>query len=332
MAKIRDMIPAFELLQPTSVEGALDLLDEHRDEAWVLAGGLDSFDWFKDRVKRPSVVVDLGGIAEMHGIREVENGLEIGAMTTLTEVVRHPRIRSEWSVLADAAEVVATPQIRNQGTLGGNVAQDTRCWYYRSGWPCYRAGGNTCYAAAPQAMNREHCIMGRNRCVAVNPSDTAPALIAVGAKMIVESSKGPKVYDAEDFFIGPAVDITRMTVMKERDLLTRIHIPSTWANAHFYHEKVRDRGSWDFQLVSVAAAFQKEGDRISAARISVNGVAPYPVRLEVAERIVVGTTGDEAAADAAGEAAIEGARALRHNDYKIAMMRNLVRRAVRSVA
>jgi xanthine dehydrogenase YagS FAD-binding subunit len=332
MAKIRDMIPAFELLQPTSVEAALNLLDEHRGEAWVLAGGLDSFDWFKDRVKRPSVVVDLGGIAEMHGIREVTNGLEIGAMTTLTEVVRHARIRSEWSVVADAAEHVATPQIRNQGTLGGNVSQDTRCWYYRSGWPCYRAGGNTCYAAAPQAMNREHCIMGRSRCVAVNPSDTAPALIAVDAKMIVESSKGPKVYDAEDFFIGPAIDITRMTVMKERDLLTRIHIPSTWANAEFYYEKVRDRGAWDFQLVSVAAAFQKEGDRITAARIAVNGVAPYPVRVEAAERIVVGTTGDEATAAAAGEAAIEGARALRHNDYKIAMMRNLVRRAVRSVA
>ena len=166
----------------------------------------------------------------------------------------------------------------------------------------------------------------------MNPSDTAPALIAVDAKMIVESSGGPKVYDAEDFFIGPAIDITRMTVMKERDLLTRIQIPTTWANAEFYYEKVRDRGSWDFQLVSVAAAFRKEGDRIAAARIAVNGVAPYPVRVEAAERIVTGTTGDEATANAAGDAAIEGARALRHNDYKIAMMRNLVRRAVRSVA
>jgi xanthine dehydrogenase YagS FAD-binding subunit len=332
MAMIRDMIPAFELLQPTSVDAALDLLDEHRGEAWVLAGGLDSFDWFKDRIKRPSVVVDLGGIPELHGIREVSNGVEIGAMATLTEVVRHPRIRSDWSIVANAAEHVATPQIRNQGTLGGNVSQDTRCWYYRSGWPCYRAGGNTCYAAAPQAMNREHCILGRSRCVAVNPSDTAPALIAVDAKMIVESSGGPKVYDAEDFFIGPAIDITRMTVMKERDLLTRIQIPTTWANAEFYYEKVRDRGSWDFQLVSVAAAFRKEGDRIAAARIAVNGVAPYPVRVEAAERIVTGTTGDEATANAAGEAAVEGARALRHNDYKIAMMRNLVRRAVRSVA
>lgn len=332
MAKIRDMIPAFELFQPTTVEGAMDLLDEHRDEAWVLAGGLDSFDWFKDRIKRPSAVIDLGAIPELHGIREIDNGLEIGAMTTLTEMVRHERIRSDYSIVADAAEHVATPQIRNQGTIGGNVAQDTRCWYYRSGWPCYRAGGNTCYAAAPQAMNREHCIMGRSRCVAVNPSDTAPALIAVDAKMIVESATSTNVYDAEDFFIGPAIDITRMTVMKSRDLLTRIQIPAIWANADFYYEKVRDRGSWDFQLVSVAAAFRRNGNTIEEARIAVNGVAPYPVRVEAAERIVAGTTGDEATAQAAGEAAVEGARALRHNDYKIPMMRNLVRRAIRSLA
>ena len=332
MAKIRDMIPAFELLQPTTVEDAMELLDQHRDQAWVLAGGLDTFDWFKDRVKRPQFVVDLGGIPEMTGIREVENGLEIGAMTSLTDIVRDERIRSQYSVVADAAEHVATPQIRNQGTVGGNVSQDTRCWYYRSGWPCYRAGGNTCYAAAPQAMNREHCIIGRSRCVAVNPSDTAPALIAVDAKMIVENNGGPSVYDAEDFFIGPSIDITRMTVMKPRDLLTRIQIPAAWANAEFYDEKIRDRGSWDFQLVSVAAAFRKSGDTIVEARIAVNGVAPYPVRIEAAERIVAGTTGDEATANEAGEAAIEGAKALKHNDYKIPMMRNLVRRAVRSVA
>ncbi|MDA0329909.1 MAG: xanthine dehydrogenase family protein subunit M [Gemmatimonadetes bacterium] len=332
MAKIRDMIPAFELLQPTTIEAAIDLLDEHRSGAWVLAGGLDSFDWFKDRIKRPSAVIDLGGIPELTGIRDAEGGLEIGAMTTLTSIVRHPRIRSEYSIVADAAEHVATPQIRNQGTMGGNLAQDTRCWYYRSGWPCYRAGGNTCYASAPQAMNREHCIMGRSRCVAVNPSDTAPALIAVDAKMIVENTSGPKVYDAEDFFIGPSIDITRMTVMKPRDLLTRVHIPAAWANAEFYYEKVRDRGSWDFQLVSIAAAFRMSGGTIEEARIAVNGVAPYPVRLDAVERLVAGTSGDEATANRAGDLAIAGARALRHNDYKIPMMRNLVRRAVGSVA
>jgi xanthine dehydrogenase YagS FAD-binding subunit len=331
MAIIRDMIPAFDLFQPTTVDDAIALLDEHGSEAWVLAGGLDSYDWFKDRIKRPKVVVDLGGIEELTGISDAQGGLEIGAMTTLTEIVNHARVRSEYSLLETSAEHVATPQIRNQGTLGGNISQDTRCWYYRSGWPCYRAGGNTCYASAPKAMNREHAIMGTSRCVAVSPSDTAPALVALGAKMIVRSGGSPRVHDAEDFFIGPSIDITRMTVIKPGDLLTAIHIPADWANAHFFYEKVRDRGSWDFQLVSVAAAFQVSGGTISDVRIAVGGVAPYPVRLDSVERLVSGTTGGESVANEAGELSVQGARALRHNDYKIPMMRNLVRRAVRSV-
>lgn len=332
MATMKDMIPAFDLVQPTTIEDAVDILKDAGEEAWVLAGGLDTMDWFKDRIKRPRVVVDIGAIAEIQGIREVDaGGVEIGAMTTLTQVANHERVRSEYSLLATAAENVATPQIRNQGTLGGNVSQDTRCWYYRSGWPCYRAGGNVCYASAPLAMNREHCIMGRSRCVAVNPSDTAPALIALDAKMVVQSPRR-RLYDAEDFFIGPSVDITRMTVLEPGELLTQIYVPNFWANSSFYFEKVRDRGSWDFQLVSVAAAFRMSGSTIEDARIAVNGVAPYPVRLEAVERLVRGETASESVQNAAGDLAVQGARALRHNDYKIPMMRNLVRRAVRSVA
>ena len=332
MAIIRDMIPAFELFQPTTVEDALALMAEHGEGGWVLAGGLDSYDWFKDRIKRPEAVIDLGGIDELKGISDGQDGLEIGAMTTLTEIVRHERVRSDYILLADAAEHVATPQIRNQGTLGGNISQDTRCWYYRSGWACYRAGGNTCYAAAPQAMNREHAIMGTSRCVAVSPSDTAPALVALDAKMIVRGRRSSNVYDAEDFFIDPATDITRMTVLEPGDLLTQIDIPGEWANAHFYYEKVRDRGSWDFQLVSVAAAFKTSGNTIDEARIVVNGVAPFPVRLDAVERLVTGVTADEALATEAGELAIQGSRPLKYNEYKEPMTSNLVRRAVRSVA
>jgi xanthine dehydrogenase YagS FAD-binding subunit len=180
-------------------------------------------------------------------------------------------------------------------------------------------------------MNREHCIMGRSRCVAVNPSDTAPALIALDAKMVVQSPRR-RLYDAEDYFIGPSVDITRMTVLEPGDLLTQVFVPAFWANSRFYFEKVRDRGSWDFQLVSVAAAFRMSGTTIEDARIAVNGVAPYPVRLDAVERLVRGETATTQLQDAAGDLAVQGARALRHNDYKIPMMRNLVRRAVRSVA
>ena len=179
MAVIRDVIAAFELFQPATVDDAVRLLDQHGADVLVLAGGLDSMDWLKDRLKRPRYVVDLSQIKELRGVRDVAGGLEIGAMTPLTEVVRHPLVKDRFGLLMQAAELVASPQIRNQGTIGGNVSQDTRCWYYRGGWNCYRAGGNTCYADTPTAINREHAIFDADRCVAVSPSDTAPALVAL---------------------------------------------------------------------------------------------------------------------------------------------------------
>src|SRR3989338_2518016 len=187
MAIIQDMMPAFELFQPASVNDALALLTKYGKDTWVLAGGMDSLDWFKDRAKKPKVVVDLGQIKELKGIRQQADGVEIGAMTTLTQVATSPLIQSRYGLLARAAREVATPQIRHQGTIGGNVSQDTRCWYYRDGMPCYRAGGNICYADTPDAINREHAILGADRCVAVNPSDTAPALIVLDAKMTVRT-------------------------------------------------------------------------------------------------------------------------------------------------
>ena len=330
MAVIRDMIPPCELFQPASIGDALDLLGRHGENSWVLAGGLDSFDWFKDRIKRPEVIVDLGGIEELSGIRADGDGLVIGPMTSLTEVATHPDVVGRFGLLAEAAEEVATPQIRNQGTLGGNLAQDTRCWYYRGGWPCYRAGGNICYASAPKAMNAEHCVFGASRCVAVNPSDTAPAMIALDAQMVVANASGETVYDAEDFFIGPGIDIMRMTVMEPGDLLTEIRIPGTWAGADFYFEKIRDRQSWDFSLVTVASAIRTSGGAIQDARISVNGVAPYPMRLDGAERAVIGQAPSDDTGTAAGDVAIQRAQPLRHNAYKLPLMRNLVRRAVRA--
>ena len=331
MAVIRDMMPAFELFRPTSVEGALELMRRHGEGAWALAGGLDTFDWLKERVKRPEAVIDLGAIAEMSGIRADGGGLTIGAMTTLTEVATSPEVLGSFSLLAEAAQHVATPQIRNQGTIGGNLAQDTRCWYYRGGWPCYRAGGNICYAAAPRAMNREHCIIGASRCVAVSPSDTAPALIALDAQMVIRKAGGERVVDAEVFFMSPAVDITRMTVLEPDELLTEIRIPPTWAGARFYFEKVRDRQAWDFSLVTVASAMRVSGGAVQDARIVVNGVAPVPVRVTAAEAVAVGSAANDATGLAAGEAGIRGARPLRHNDFKLPLMRNLIRRAVRGV-
>jgi len=331
MAVIRDVMPTFQLYQPSSVSDAQKLLQQSGEDALVLAGGLDSMDWLKDRIKKPKVLVDLSGIDELKGIREIAGGVEIGAMTTLTQVAQNPVIRQKYGVLAEAAELVASPQIRNQGTIGGNLSQDTRCWYYRAGWPCYRAGGNICYADTPVGRNREHAILEAERCVAVNPSDTAPACIALDAKFVVLTSKGQQEIDAEHYFVGPDLDITRMNILRSGYLLTAVRVPSTWAGADFYFEKIRDRNVWDFPLLNVASAMRNSGDTIQDIRIAVNAVAARPLRLKVVEDSVRGKQRNAATGEAAGKLAVQGAVPLQFNAYKIPLMRNLVKRAISGV-
>jgi xanthine dehydrogenase YagS FAD-binding subunit len=307
------------------------LLAQQGRDGWVLAGGMDSFDWLKDRIKKPKVVVDLSGIAELKGVRDTSDGIEIGAMTTLTELVQHPVISEKYKLIAQSAELVASPQIRNQGTIGGNVSQDARCWYYRAGWPCYRAGGNICYADTPGGRNREHAILHAERCVAVNPSDTAPALIALDAKFVIRGSRGERVVDAEDYFIGPDIDITSLHILKPGELLTAVRIPSTWAGTQFYFEKVRDRNVWDFALLNVASAIKVSNGGIERVRIAVNGAAARPLRLKLVEDAVRGKPANAATGEMAGKLAVEGAVPLQFNAYKIPLMRNLVKRAIGGV-
>jgi xanthine dehydrogenase YagS FAD-binding subunit len=326
---IRDMMPNFELLQPTGLADALMLLDRRGDEIWKMAGGNDSLDWFKDRVKRPKAVMDLGGIAELKGIRETADGIEIGALTTLAEVAGSKLIRAKFRVLADAAGRVASPQIRNVSTIGGNVSQDARCWYYRSGLPCYRAGGNTCFADTPAGMNRYHAIFDAARCIAASPSDTAPALVVIEAKMVIRSAKSERVVDAERFFVGPAIDITHMTVLQPQELLVALRIPNTWADAKFYFEKVADRQTWDFPLVNVASALKLTNGVIDAARVACGGVSCTPRYIKVVEDVVKGSGQDDETAELAGKTASHGARPVTYNQYKIPLMENLVKRAIR---
>jgi xanthine dehydrogenase YagS FAD-binding subunit len=331
MAVIRDVMPGFQLYQPNSVADARKLLEDNGRDALVLAGGLDSMDWLKDRLRKPKVVVDLSGIEELKGIRETATGVDIGAMTTLTAAAQNGVVRQKYGLLAQAAELVASPQIRNQGTIGGNVSQDTRCWYYRAGWPCYRAGGNICYADTPVGRNREHAIFNAERCVAVNPSDTAPALIALDAKFVIVTPKGEQLIDAEDYFVGPDLDITQMNILRPGSLLTTIHIPSTWANADFYFEKVRDRNVWDFPLMNVASAKRSSNGRIEDIRIAVNAVAARPLRLKKVEDSVRGRSANPATGEEAGRLAVEGAVPLQFNAYKVPLMRKLVKRAISGV-
>ena len=319
----------FELYQPTDLDNAVDLAGRLGADGWPVAGGQDSLDWFKDRAKRPTALVDLNRVPGLKGIRETADGVEIGALTTLTEVETNPLISGQYRLLADAAAKVASPQIRNVGTIGGNVSQDTRCWYYRGGLECYRAGGRDCYADTPEGMNREHCLFGADRCVAVTPSDTGPALVALDASMVIRNADGERIVAAEDFFIGPEVDIERMTVLQPGDILTTIRIPNTWAGANFYFEKVADRKTWDFPLVNVAAAMRIDNGTIEDIRIAAGGVECIPRRMTVVEDVVKGSAQDQETASLAGSSASRGATALNFNHFKISLLENLVMRAIR---
>lgn len=323
-----DVMPDMELYQPLQIEDALALADRLGDDAWLLGGGQDSYGWLKDRAKTADALIDLNGIASLRGIRETADGIEIGALTTLTEVAENPLVQERYGLLSAAAGRVASPQIRNAGTLGGNVSQDVRCWYYRRGLDCYRAGGNLCYADTPQGMNREHAIFGASRCVAVNPSDTAPALVALEASMVISSLDGERVLRAEDYFVGPANDIQNTTALRSGEILTAIRIPAKWADATFYFEKVADRNVWDFALVSIAVAMQMSGSTIDDARFIAGAVECKPRRLTAVENAVRGQPRDAATAAAIGTLASDGARVLAHNGYKVPLIDNLVKKAL----
>ncbi|MEX0738544.1 MAG: xanthine dehydrogenase family protein subunit M [Pseudohongiella sp.] len=323
-----DNMPAMELYQPVQVEDALALASRLADRGWLLGGGQDTYGWIKDRAKRPEALIDLNGIESMRGIRETSDGIEIGALATLTEIASNPLIRERYELLAKAASVVASPQIRNVGTIAGNVSQDVRCWYYRRGLDCYRAGGNLCYADTPEAQNREHALFNASRCVAVTPSDTGPALVALEAQMVINREGGQRVVAAEDFFVGPAINITQTTVMEPGEILTAVRIPAKWANADFYYEKVADRNVWDFALVSIAAVMRTEGGNIQDSRLVCGAVECTPRRLRSVENAIQGQPRNQATADMIAGMASEGAQPLTHNHYKMPLMDNLVQRAL----
>jgi len=322
-------MPDIELYQPTDEANALALAATLGRDGWLLGGGQDTYGWLKDRNKSPAAMIELTQIDAWKGIKETANGIEIGAVTTLTEIANNPLIQSRYGVLASAAGKVASPQIRNVGTLGGNLAQDARCWYYRRGLDCYRAGGNICYADSPQGLNREHAIFGASRCVAVSPSDTAPALVALDATMVVQSQGGQRLIPAQDFFVGPARDIVNMTVLNDGEILTAVRIPNTWANAEFYFEKVADRNVWDFALVNIAAVMKVSGGVIQDARLVCGAVECVPHRLEAVENALRGQQRSEQLANQVASIASQGARPLNYNHFKVPLMENLVKRAVR---
>jgi xanthine dehydrogenase YagS FAD-binding subunit len=247
----------------------------------------------------------------------------------LREIIRDTTINADYRLLALAAGRVASPQIRNAGTLGGNLLQDARCWYYRRGLACYRAGGNICYADSPDGMNREHSIFGASRCVAVSPSDTGTAMVALDATMVARSVDGERLIPAGRFFKGPDTHITQMTSLQPGEVLTAVRIPSAWAGTHFYFEKVADRNVWDFALVSIAFAVRTTDGTVTDSRIVCGGVACTPHRLRHVEKALAGRTLGADTAELLAPLASEGAKPLNYNHFKLPLLENLLRRALR---
>ena len=326
-----DVMPDIELFQPVSVEDAAALAQRLGSDGWVLAGGQDTYGWLKDRARHPRAMIDLAAVEELRGVRE-------SRQWSVHRCHDKSDRRGEKSAGQVAFRIysprlpprVASPQIRNQGTIGGNIAQDTRCWYYRRGLSCYRAGGNICYADGPQSMNREHAVFGASRCVAVTPSDTAIALIALDAVMVIQNAEGTRRVAAADFFVGPAINIQHMTVLRAGDILTSIEIPDTFAGAEFYFEKVADRNVWDFALVSIAAAYRMNGTVIADSRLVLGAVECVPRRLHDVERALIGKPRNEGTAAAVAGLVSKDARPLNHNHFKLPLMENLVTRALRA--
>ncbi|MBI3941215.1 MAG: xanthine dehydrogenase family protein subunit M [Acidobacteria bacterium] len=315
----------FEHARPDKLEQALALIQKKRQEGKkvsLVGGGSDLVGMLKEGLDRPDVVVDLKGLRDLRYIRETSDGLAIGGLTTLAEIDTHPLIRSRYQALAQAAEVAASPQIRNVGTLGGNLCQRPWCWYFRQGFSCFKAGGNVCFAATGE--NRLHAIFGGGPSFIVHPSETAPALIALGARVTLAGPKGRRSMPLADFFVSPRQDPARENVLEEGEILAEVSLPLPPSAMRSAYVKVRERRSWDHAIASVAVALQVEQSICRAARLVLGGVAPVPWGLPRAEELLRGNRIDAELARHAGQLAIEGARPLKQNAYKVPLVRNLV--------
>ena len=322
------MLPDFTYERPGSVDEALE--HSSSDGAVLHAGGTDLLGCLRDGVFSAEKVVSLTGLEELRGIRSTGNGgLRIGALTTLTEIATDASIGEQYGALAQAAASAASPQLRNQGTIGGNICQRPRCWYYRGDFHCLRKGGDTCYAIAGE--NHYHCIFGGSGCYIVHPSDTAPALQALGASVRIASRSGSRLVPMEEFFVLPADDIRNENILEPGELVTEIVLPQAAAGVRSVYRKVRDRGAWDFALAGLAAVVSMDGDRVETVSLVLSGVAPKPWRAVDAERALTGGQLDSETIARAAEAAVAGAQPLEHNRYKVQLVRGLMEETLRAL-
>ena len=327
---------AFEWVSPATVEEAVSLLksapaSRDMDEAArPLAGGQDLLTTMKDYLTRPTRVVNLKGIRGLDRIEgDAKKGLRVGALVTLAQVEEHAGIRRDFPGLAEAAHSVATQQIRNLGTVGGNLCQRPRCWYYRlEEAVCIKKGGSECFAATGE--NKYNAILGGGPSWIVHPSDLAPMLVALGASVSVVGADGRRTIPLEKFFTLPNEgSIRRENVLKNDEIITEVSVPASGFAARSTYLKFKERDSLDFALSSVAAAVELGPDkRVRQARIVLGGVAPVPWRVPKAEEFLKGKALDAASLEGAARLALEGAEPLSQNAYKVPLTQTLVRRAL----
>ena len=321
---------SFENIDARSVKEAVSLLQKFQQQkkvAAVVGGGSEYLQLMKDQVMTPDYVINLKTIPGLNAIREERGGFRIGALATLAEIEEHPGIREKLLILSDAAGEAASPQIRNAGTIAGNICQRPFCWYFRSShFNCLRKGGQVCYTVTGDG--RFHAILGGGPSYIVHPSDTAPALVALGAQIKIAGPAGEKTMPLEKFFVLPSVDFKRENVLNPGEIVTEIYVPIPKPGSKGFYHKVRERLAWDHAIVSVATVVQSSGGVAREARVVLGGVAPIPWRAAGAEEFLRGKKLDEANAQKAGEIALEGAKPLKDNVYKIAMAKLLVQRGL----
>ncbi len=320
------MIPSIAYLRAETLDQALKNLQER--PACVHAGGSDLITCLRDGTVDCGTVISISGLPDLHGIRRGrdDGGLSVGALTTITTVGNDPDLGSRYPALAAAARAVGSPQLRNQGTLGGNLCQKPRCWYWRGDFHCLRQGGDTCYAMGGQ--NAGHAILGQDACVYVHPSDTAVALTAYEARVRIAGPRGDRTVPVAEFFVLPEDDPTRETVVGPQEVVTAVELPAPPSRHRGVYRKIRARGAWDFALASAALVIAFEQDDatrpVRRARVVLGGVAPAPWRVPAAEAALQGRVLGPDSMAAAADAAVADASPLEHNGFKIDLVRGIL--------
>lgn len=316
------MLPRFSYVRPDTVKEVLAQLAEGK--AVAHAGGTDLIGCLRDDVFHADKLVSLSRLQELRGIEPTsDGGMRIGALATITEVAEHPLVRERYTGLAMGASEVASPQLRNQGTIGGNLCQKPRCWYYRGEFLCLRKGGGKCFAIAGE--NQFHAIFGGDGiCVIVHPSDTAPNLAALNARIHITGPAGKRTVPAEDFHVLPGDNVMKETVLTPGEIVTHISLPPAPKGLRSRYRKIRARRSWDFALAGVALALVMDGDTVTDGRVVLSGVAPVPWRVPAVEAAIKGRALTPEVIGIAADAAVDGAEPLEQNGYKVPLLRAAV--------